>query len=74
MKQQLLNEICQILKEKEFKALFGIYIDMGLQTDPEELLLELYGQIIGDPENDYKRPNELLGNNTVKLIRKYFEN
>ena len=73
MKQQLLNEICQLLKEGEFKGTFKMYIDMNLQTNPEELLAELYDQIIGNPDNNDKKPNELFGKKTVKLIRQYFE-
>ena len=73
MKQQLLNEICLLLKEREFKGSFRMYIDMSLQTNPKELLSELHDQIIGNPDNNDKAPNELLGEKTVKLIRQYFE-
>ena len=73
MKQQLLNEICQLLKERDFKGPFRMYIDMTIQTNPEELLAELYGQIIGNLDDNDNEPNELFGKKIVKLIRQYFE-
>lgn len=74
MKQPLLNEIIQQLKNTDFKGLFRLYIDGGLQINPEELLWELYDQIENSPDDDYKKPVELLGKNTVTSIRKYFDN
>lgn len=62
-----------LLKEGNFKGPFRMYIDMSLQTNPEELLAELYDQIIGNPDNNDNEPNRIFGKKTVKLIRQYFE-
>lgn len=74
MQLQLKNEIIQQLKNIDFKEIFKWYIDRGLEVNPELLLQELYEQIKGDPQDDYRMSKALLGNNTVMLILKYFEN
>ena len=61
-----------LLKEGNFKGPFRMYIDMSLQTNPEELLAELYDQIIGNPDNNDNEPNRIFGKKTLKLIRQYF--
>jgi hypothetical protein len=62
--------ITEIAGSNSFKGLMRIYIDEGLQQNPDELICELYCQI----KHNQPLSNEVMGKRVVDLILQYFEN
>lgn len=62
--------ITEITESNSFKGLMRIYIDQGLEQNPDELICELYCQI----KHNQPLSNEVMGERVVDTILQYFEN
>jgi hypothetical protein len=69
----MLDFIVDHLKNCRTGTIFHNYISIGVEQNPEGLILELYDQIKADSIYGYKNIAALIGMNLVHFIKEYVE-
>jgi hypothetical protein len=64
-----MEKIIEILKTSECSGVFKLWLNYGLNNNPELLIQEIYQQISDNNTYDSSLLTEILGSDTIELIK-----